>query len=267
MCLSLKITTRGNGIPKFVHRQIPSDVKTIPGTMNEDLSTIDNCIYVDRSEYDTIPIHPSKLTVMQLNIRGLINKQSELIKLMENGSTNKVNIALLCETWLRADSKKFVNLPSFYYTSRERVGKKGGGVGILINKTLKYKPRPDLEVESSSLEHIIVEVKGDKDKILIASFYRAPNTDQSEFLNSYTELLESLKKEWCSLIIGLDHNLDLLKCNSHQKMQKFIEINYTHNLMPCYTKLTRITHKSATLIDNIYFVQANCIPIAETILS
>ena len=62
-----------------------------------------------------------------------------------------------------------------------------------------------------------MEVKGDKDKILIASCYRAPNTDQSEFLNSYTELLESLKKERCSMIIGLDHNLDPLKCNSHQK--------------------------------------------------
>ena len=100
MCLSPKITTRGNGIPKIVHRQVPSNVKTIPSTMNEDLSTIDNCIYVDRSEYDAIPIHPSKLTAMQLNVRGLINKQSKLIKLIDNRSTNKVDIALLCETWL-----------------------------------------------------------------------------------------------------------------------------------------------------------------------
>ena len=145
---------------------------------------------------------------------------------MDNGSTNKVDIVLLCETWLRADSRKFVNLPSHHYISKERVGKKGGGIGILINTTLKYKPRPDLEVKSNSLEHIITEIKGDKDKILITSCYRAPNTDQLEFLNSYTKLLESMKKEWCSMTIGLDHNLDLLKCNSHQKTQKFIEINY-----------------------------------------
>ena len=125
MYLSLKITTCGNGIPKFVYRQVPSNIKAIPSTVNEDLSTIDNCICVDCSEYDAIPIHPSKLTVMQLNIRGLINKQSELIKLMDNRSTNKVDIALLCETWLRADSRRFVNLQSHHYISKERVGKKG----------------------------------------------------------------------------------------------------------------------------------------------
>ena len=100
MCLSPKITTRGNGIAKFVHRQFSYNHKSIPSTINEDLSAIDNCIYVDHCEYDSIPMHPTKLTVMQLNITGLINNQSDLIKLMDNGSTNKVDIAQLCETWL-----------------------------------------------------------------------------------------------------------------------------------------------------------------------
>ena len=124
MCLSPKITTHGNGIPKFVYRQLRSEQKSIPTTINEDLSAIDNCIYVDCEEYDTIPIHLSKLSVMQLNIRGLINKQSDLIKLMDNRSTNKVDIALLCETWLRADSKKLVALPSHTYVGKERIGKR-----------------------------------------------------------------------------------------------------------------------------------------------
>ena len=119
MCLSPKITTHGNSIPKFIYRQLRSEQKSIPTTINEDLSPIDNCIYVDHEEYDSIPIHPLKLSVMQLNIRGLINKQSDLIKLMDNGSTNKVDIALLCETWLRADSKKLVALPSHTYVGKE----------------------------------------------------------------------------------------------------------------------------------------------------
>ena len=171
---------------------------------------------------------------------------------MDNGSINKVGIALLCETWLQADSKKFVNLPSHNYIGKECIGKRGGGVGIMISKQLKFQPRCDLEIDSISLEHIIIELKSDKDRILVASCYRAPNTDQSDFLDSYTRLLENLKKEHCPMIIGIDHNLDLLKSSMHHKTQTFIERNYGFELLPCYNKPTRVTHASATLIDNIF---------------
>ena len=33
-----------------------------------------------------------------------MNKQSELNKLLHAGSTNKVDVALLCETWLRVET-------------------------------------------------------------------------------------------------------------------------------------------------------------------
>ena len=54
------------------------------------------------------------------------------------------------------------------------------------------------------------------------------------------------------MIIGIDHNLDLLKSSMHQKMQTFIERNYGFELIPCYTKPTRVAHASAMLIDNIF---------------
>ena len=53
-------------------------------------------------------------------------------------------------------------------------------------------------------------------------------------------------------MIRIDHNLNLLKSSLHQKTQMFIEKNYGFNLFPCYNKPTRITHTSATLIDNIF---------------
>ena len=241
MCLSPKITTCGSGILKFDYTR--ENVKNLTNPMTDnDFSGNDNCIYVDQSEYDTIPFHPTTFTVMQLNIRGLINKQSELIELMDNGSINKVDVALICETWLRHDTNNMVKLPKHYYIGKECMGKKGGGVGILIDKSLKFQLRPDLEIESNTLEHIVVEIKGDKNAILLASCYRAPNTDQNDLLTSYGDLLQSLKKEHCMTITGLDHNLDLLKNSTHRSTQSFLEQNYSHDLLPCILKPRRVVH-------------------------
>ena len=50
----------------------------------------------------------------------------------------------------------------------------------------------------------------------------------------------------------MDHNLDLLKSHIHKKTQQFLKMNLDLDLFPVITKLTRITHTSATLIDNIF---------------
>ena len=53
------------------------------------------------------------------------------------------------------------------------------------------------------------------------------------------------------VIVGMDHNINLLKHDIHAKMQEFIEINLDLGLIPVITKPTRITHTSVTLIDNL----------------
>ena len=52
------------------------------------------------------------------------------------------------------------------------------------------------------------------------------------------------------LIVGMDHNLDLIKSDKHQPTKEFIEINLENELIPTITKPTRITRNTATLIDN-----------------
>ena len=59
------------------------------------------------------------------------------------------------------------------------------------------------------------------------------------------------RKKGKDLIIGLDHNLDLLKSHIHSLTQEFVDINVNRKLWPVITKPTRITHTTATLIDNI----------------
>ena len=49
----------------------------------------------------------------------------------------------------------------------------------------------------------------------------------------------------------MDHNLDLLKSHLNSTTNDFLEINLDRELLPCISKPTRITNKSASLIDNI----------------
>ena len=53
----------------------------------------------------------------------------------------------------------------------------------------------------------------------------------------------------------MDHNLNLLKSQTHKDTQDFMDMNFDNNLFPCITRPTRITKSMATLIDNIFISQ------------
>ena len=173
-------------------------------------------------------------------------------KILHAGSTNKVDVALLCETWLRQDTVKFIDIPHYTLISKERKGKKDGGVCILTRDDLKIRRRTDLEIDSNVLANVVAELKGDKDPKIPASCYSAPNSCQTEFLACYNSLLSKLAKQSKNVVIGLDHNLDLLKSSIHKNTHDFPESNIESRLLPCITKPTRVTHSTASLIDNLF---------------
>ena len=118
---------------------------------------------------------------------------------------------------------------------------------------LTSKPRPDLHVSDTNCEQCMAEIILKKHKLLVGSLYWAPNTDQSKFLSDYKNFIETLTNNSESkIILGMDHNLDLLKSHIHKKTQQFLNMNLDLDLFPVITKPTRITHTSATLIDNIF---------------
>ena len=159
---------------------------------------------------------------------------------------------MLCETWLN-DYSPNINIPGYHVELENRKGKKGGGVAILIKEDLKYKSRPDLKekLKNSQTKTCFVELKGSQGNIILGSLYRPPNTPTKEFLDNYTELLNELNKERNELILGMDHNLDLLKVNQHKLTEEFLECNLDSGMIPQITKPTRITQTSATIIDNV----------------
>ena len=69
------------------------------------------------------------------------------------------------------------------------------------------------------------------------AIYRPPNTDQEEFLTRFESLNNLLKKHKCKhFVIGMDHNLDLLKHHLHGKTQFFLKSMLDNFIMPCITR-------------------------------
>ena len=216
-----------------------------------------NCTLIDNCDYLSVDVcitlNSDDIAVLQLNIRGLQGKIDKLKWLLNNNFRGKEpDILILCETWMSANSPD-ICLPNYRKFEARRQHKKGGGVCIFVNNRLTFRPRPDLHKNDSNFEHCVVEIKLKKHNLLVGSVYRAPNCNQHDFLTAYEKFVCGLKEIPNSkLILGMDHNLDLLKNHLHNNTQEFININYDRDLFPVITKPTRITHTSATLIDNIF---------------
>ena len=213
------------------------------------LNDIVTCNYLEIDSYDR-KLNTSELSVIQLNVRGLISKQHDLCELI-NKLKHKVHVIILCETWLTETNKKLINIPGYKLISKERTNKKGGGVGFLIDEKLIFRVRTELEMFNNNMEQITVEIKGCQENIMITSIYRPPNTTSNKFVKEYGDLLTDLKSKGNNIIIGLDHNLDLLKQHVHSCTNEFLQKNFDNGLIPAVNIPTRITKNSATLIDNI----------------
>ena len=52
--------------------------------------------------------------------------------------------------------------------------------------------------------------------------------------------------------LELDHNLNLLKSETHKGTHEFLDLMLQHQLYPSVTRPSRVTQTTATLINNIF---------------
>ena len=198
-------------------------------------------------------IGPNDLCVMELNIRGLVNKQQELYLLLKSiTQLERVDIVIFVQTWLTKENESRISLPSYLFYGLCRPNRKGRGVGFLIHDDINFAKRPDLSIESGIIENCFVELKCQQRNILLGLIYRPPNNCGNEFITDFDKLMVKLKKESNKeIVLGLDHNLDFLKHHVHNRTQQYLENLIDHGLLPAISCPTRITPSSAMLIDNI----------------
>ena len=182
----------------------------------------------------------------------MYGKLSQLKALLNDTTCGKKpDLILLCETWQNKGSP-IPSLPGYDYVFKTRTHKLGGGVGIFVSNRLRYKHQHDLEQNCEMFEHCIIELQLKRQKLIVCSGYRAPGNSPSQFLTEYETLLGNMTSSASPILVGMDHNLDLLKESKHNPTKMFVEKYLDLNMLPCVTKATRITKSSATLIDNVF---------------
>ena len=158
------------------------------------------------------------------------------------------------KTWLNDINKEDFKLNEYDYINSNRSYKKGGGVGIYVTKQTQYKIRKDLNPNvGDTIETIFIEIEKTVGKnIIVGVIYRPPNGRIEIFENAMNEILAKIDKENKICYLMGDFNIDLLKSESCDYTNRFTEQLFTSSFIPLITKPTRITHHTATLIDNIF---------------
>ena len=147
-----------------------------------------------------------------------------------------------------------VKILGYTLICNSRSKSKGGGTAILLRNGINYKRRKDIEVfKEKHAETTIIEIIAkDGKKIIVGSMYRPLNTDPMNFRIAINTISSTSLKEKKEIILGMDHNLDLLKSGIHKQTQLFLSDLLEKNIYPTITRPTRICQNTATLIDNVF---------------
>ena len=117
-------------------------VRAQMGLKSFDIDNVNVCDYEELMK--NITRSSNDFTIIQQNIRGINSKIGDIKYLIDNTYvTGYPDCMLLCETWLGPHSPP-VKIARYNFVHTDRVGKKGGGVGILIANCIKFKDETTL---------------------------------------------------------------------------------------------------------------------------
>ena len=87
----------------------------------------DNRDYIELDECDNLNRNNYNLIVMHLNISSVLCHQHELCQLIRSTEkkNSRIDVILLCETFLSSKTKSMVNIPGFSHICNYRKSKKG----------------------------------------------------------------------------------------------------------------------------------------------
>jgi len=234
----------------------------LTGTTMDDLGITNERFLNNDSSYldvdQIIDLHQDsdfRFNTLHLNIRSLPTN-IELLRTMlahfcDGGI--KIHFVLLCETFLNDINVSKCRVNGYNLVTKNRQSNSRGGVAIYISESFNFITRDDLSLNiDGEFESVIVEIKSSGTNLLVGEIYRVPNTSEAVSINRYETITENINQTNFNAIIGTDQNIDFLKIDKNKYANDLLNLFVSIGMLPTINKPTRITHTSATLIDNIY---------------
>ena len=223
-----------------------------------------SCVYLTENQYKNRITNTvdENFLLAHFNIRSINRNFDKLRLLLENPNQKSCSVIGLTETWLNSNISHLFSLPGFEFVYRNRHKRVGGGVGLYISKKLKHIIQEEISITSDVVESLFIELMNPHGKnILIGVIYRPPRSNFNDFLTSLQDLVQNPNILNKDVFLMGDFNIDLMKCNSQNNSQEFIETLMSASFLPLISKPTRVASQSATLIDNIF---CNVLPLPES---
>jgi hypothetical protein len=229
-----------------------------------------NCEYYDLEEFQSKVSNFSKqLSFMSFNIRSLPNKFNEFKDFLDDVNMDKFKFSIigLQEIWSVPLNTNF-SIPGYSkleFKVRESQGRScnntGGGVGLFIDEKYEYQVLEEFSLFIPHVfESIFIKVKSEKDKFIIVGNVYRPNNGPLANINRFngilSELLTSIKncanlKRNDGIVLLGDYNINLLQSLNHNPTNDYLEILLDNQILPLIVLPSRITQKTATVIDHI----------------
>lgn len=184
------------------------------------------------------------LGVAHLNVRSLLGNFADFCELVRSVDADIFGVT---ETWLGASvSDCAVSVPGYQLIRKDRCSR-GGGVAIYLRNCLKFTVIP---TESFSyIEQLWLNVALGSVSLCVGTIYRPPNTNMSQFFDSFNDTLADVDVIGDFLICMGDCNIDML--NDNYYTLNFNSILHSFALKQIITEPTRISRGSASLLDII----------------
>ena len=218
------------------------------------------CNYYDINSFNSkfTKTNNSYLKMCHINIRSINLHKHELLSYLECLKYN-FDIILLTESG-HALVENVEECFSDYNLFIKNPNTSKGGCGILIRKNifdnidvidnnLQYKCNSS-NCNKCITESLWLKLSLKNEKYIVGCIYRHPDSRLDHFNEAYSNYIQHLNKN-ATCIIGGDFNINLLQFERNN-ISEFLATNLENNFPPCITLPTRITERSATLIDHIY---------------
>lgn len=198
---------------------------------------------VDAAELDGCALMDSRqgLNCIHFNLRSGRNKIGDLEVFFSEAKIT-FNVIMFSETWFACEEDVF-KLTGYKPYFVNRVGKRGGGVSMLISNEIECELLPAFCRATPDFEALVLK----SCKYLFCTCYRPPCGDVTLFFSFIDSLLEFANAQNCYIILGGDFNINFLADNRTKMMfESLLSIHCCQNVI---TSPTRFADGSQTLLD------------------
>ena len=163
-----------------------------------------------------------QLHLLLSNIQSIKNKE---LLLLEHLNNNRIDIAVVTETWLNEDTDKAwvltseLNRNGFNLDTSNQIGKRGGGLAIISRSYLKT--RKIMEGNQKMFQYAVWKVETHGNSVTCIAIYIPPYsaTNQetvTKFIDEFTVWLASISSSFSNMMVLGDFNIHINDENDNE---------------------------------------------------